>query len=49
MVSVVEESGRGPICGTLSACAEGSDENHETSQSVESLKLKCCLLDRGIE
>jgi len=48
-VSVVAESGRGQVCGTLSACGEGSEENHETLQSVEPLKQKRCLLDRGIE
>ena len=37
-VSVVAGSGRGPFGGTLSACAEGSEENHETPQLVESLK-----------
>ena len=48
-MSVVAESGRGLVCGTLSACAEGSEENHETPQSVEPLKQKRCFLDRGIE
>jgi len=37
-VSVVAGSGRGPVGGTLSACAEGSEENHETTRLVESLK-----------
>ena len=37
-VSVVAGSGRGPFGGSLSACAVGSEENHETPQLVESLK-----------
>ena len=48
-VSGVAGSGRGPVCGTSAACAEGREENHEKPQSVALLKQKRCILDRGIE